>query len=99
MIRGLKSLNKGLSNWDVWTQDPTHVSDQSTGQIAADSYHNYKDDVKLISDMGMNVYRLSIAWARIIPNGLGDVNQEVGCSQSSYVLRRSQNFAKYSPYF
>ena len=78
MIRGLKSLNKGLSNWDVWTQDPTHVSDQSTGQIAADSYHNYKDDVKLISDMGMNVYRLSIAWARIIPNGLGDVNQEVG---------------------
>ena len=71
-------MEKGLSNWDVWTQDPTHVSDQSTGQIAADSYHNYKDDVKLISDMGMNVYRLSIAWARIIPNGLGDVNQEVG---------------------
>ena len=46
--------------------------------MAADSYHNYKDDVKLISDMGMNIYRLSIAWARIIPNGLGDVNQEVG---------------------
>ena len=74
-------------NGGFWTTYPPHLvlvvierplSDQSTGQMAADSYHNYKDDVKLISDMGMNVYRLSIAWARIIPNGLGDVNQEVG---------------------
>ena len=68
---------KGLSNWDVWTEDPSHVSDGSTGQIAADSFHKYKEDVKLIADMGLNIYRLSIAWSRIFTNGLGNVNQEV----------------------
>lgn len=73
---GWNEGGKGLSNWDVWTEDPSHVSDQSTGQIAADSFHKYKEDVKLIADMGLNVYRLSIAWSRIFTNGLGNVNQE-----------------------
>ena len=69
---------KGLNNWDVWTQDSEsdHVSDKSNGQIAADSYHKYKEDVRLVADMGVDVYRLSISWARIIPNGEGEVNPE-----------------------
>ena len=77
-----------MSNWDVWTEDPSHVSDQSTGQIAADSFHKYKEDVKLIADMGLNVYRLSIAWSRIFTNGLGNTNQEVNtyCSNTNFLL-------------
>ena len=78
---------KGLSNWDVWTQDPSHISDQSSGQMAADSFHKYKEDVKLIAEMGLDFYRVSIAWARIIPNGLGDINQKV----CIYVLTYSFN--------
>jgi len=67
---------KGLSNWDVWTQDTNNVADQSSGQIAADSYHKYKEDVKLAADIGVGTYRVSVAWARIIPQGIGNLNQE-----------------------
>ena len=76
---GWNEDGKGLNNWDVWTQDSEsgHVSDKSNGQISADSYHKYKEDIKLIADMGLDVYRLSISWARIIPNGEGVVNPEV----------------------
>ena len=81
---GWNEGGKGLNNWDVWTEDPEsgHVSDKSNGQVAADSYHKYKEDVKLIADMGLDVYRLSISWARIIPDGVGEVNQEVMYSNS-----------------
>ena len=70
---------KGLSNWDVWTQDPEsgHVSDKSNGNVAADTYHKYKEDVNIVADMGLHVFRMSIAWARILPTGIGKVNREV----------------------
>ncbi|KAI3930149.1 hypothetical protein MKW98_002922 [Papaver atlanticum] len=45
------------------------ISDHSTGYVAVDSYHRYKEDVKLIKEMGMDSYRFSIAWARILPGG------------------------------
>ena len=76
---GWNEGGKGLNNWDVWTQDPDsgHVSDKSNGQVSADSYYKYKEDIKLISDMGLDFYRLSISWSRIVPNGVGEINQEV----------------------
>ena len=58
---------KGLSNWDVWTQDPGNTEDHSTWQVAADSFNKYREDVQLVADMGVGVYRVSVAWARIIP--------------------------------
>merc|ERR1711892_1544855 len=67
---------KGLSNWDVWTQDPNNTADQSSGQIAADSFHKYKEDVQLVADMGVGAYRVSVNWARIIPEGVGEINKE-----------------------
>ena len=79
MEGGWDEGGKGLNNWDVWTEDPQlgHVADSSSGRISADSYHKYKEDVQLVADMGMSVYRMSISWARIIPDGVGKVNQEV----------------------
>ena len=76
---GWNDGGKGLNNWDVWTQDPDsgHVSDKTNGQVAADSYHKYKEDVQLIADMELDVYRMSISWARIIPDGVGEINQQV----------------------
>ena len=83
---------KGLSNWDKWTEDPSHTTDGSSGKVfffsskksisngkvSADSYHKYKEDVQLAADMGVGVYRVSVAWSRIVPEGLGAVSPEVG---------------------
>ncbi|KAH9655388.1 Beta-glucosidase 11 [Citrus sinensis] len=44
------------------------------GDIACDKYHKYKEDVKLMADTGLDAYRLSISWSRLIPNGRGPVN-------------------------
>lgn len=45
-------------------------------KVASDHYHHYKEDVKLFAEMGFKAYRFSIAWTRIIPNGIGEVNQK-----------------------
>ncbi|RWW55847.1 hypothetical protein BHE74_00037478 [Ensete ventricosum] len=50
--------------------------DRSTGDVAADQYHKYKEDVKLMHDMGFDAYRFSISWSRVIPNGRGTVNPQ-----------------------
>lgn len=67
---------KGLNIWDDFTHQPGRIEDNSTGDIACDHYHNYKEDVKLMAELGMKAYRFSISWARIIPEGTGTVNQK-----------------------
>ncbi|VAH84108.1 unnamed protein product [Triticum turgidum subsp. durum] len=61
------------SVWDTFTQ-AGKMSDKSTGDVAADGYHKYKDDVKLMVDTNLEAYRFSISWSRLIPNGRGAVN-------------------------
>ena len=67
---------KGLSVWDTFTHEPKHISDNSTGDVACDHYHRYREDVKLMKEMGIRAYRLSICWSRIFPNGVGEVNEK-----------------------
>ena len=47
---------------------------QADSKIASDFYHNYKEDIALMKEMGMKVYRFSFSWARIIPDGDGEIN-------------------------
>ncbi|KAF8701086.1 hypothetical protein HU200_033737 [Digitaria exilis] len=61
------------SIWDTFTHDG-YSNDNATGDVAADQYHKYKDDVKLLHEMGVDAYRMSIAWPRLIPDGRGAVN-------------------------
>ncbi|KAL5705682.1 beta-glucosidase [Ranunculus cassubicifolius] len=61
------------SIWDTFTHQGK-TADKGTGDIAADQYHKYKDDVKLMHTMGLDAYRFSISWSRIIPDGHGSVN-------------------------
>ena len=53
-----------------------HPEDTSDFKVASDHYHRYKEDVKLFAEMGLKAYRFSIAWTRIIPNGVGEVNKK-----------------------
>lgn len=61
---------KGLSVMDMGK----HPEDVTDFKVTSDHYHNYKEDVALFAEMGFKAYRFSIAWTRIIPNGVGEVN-------------------------
>ncbi len=65
---------KGESNWDRFTNTPGNVL--MNGNIAADHYHRYKEDVQLLKKLGVKSYRFSIAWTRIFPDGTGAINQK-----------------------
>lgn len=67
---------KGLNIWDDFTHQKGKIKDNSTGDIACDHYHRYKEDVKLMSETGLKAYRFSISWARILPKGTGTINQK-----------------------
>ncbi len=54
---------------------PGNIADSSDGKVACDSYHKYDEDAQLIQNMGAGHYRFSLAWTRIIPTGVGEVNQ------------------------
>ncbi|KAB8125595.1 beta-glucosidase [Gracilibacillus oryzae] len=67
---------RGTSIWDTFSKTPGKVVNGDNGDIACDSYHRYEEDVELLTDLGVDVYRFSVAWPRIFPNGTGEVNQE-----------------------
>lgn len=62
------------SIWDIFVQTPGKIHNDDTGDVADDSYHLYKEDTRLMKDLGVSAYRLSIAWPRIIPDGTGQPN-------------------------
>jgi len=65
---------RGASIWDSFTRLPGKIIDKSTADIANDHYHRYKEDVRLIKDLGAKAYRFSIAWPRVFPEGSGAPN-------------------------
>lgn len=64
------------SIWDVFSHTPGKVVNGDTGDVACDHYHRYRDDVRLMKELGIDSYRLSIAWPRIQPYGKGEANEE-----------------------
>jgi beta-galactosidase len=67
---------RGLSNWDAFSHTPGRTKNGDTGDVAIDHYHRYKEDVQLMKQIGLQAYRFSIAWSRILPAGTGAVNEE-----------------------
>lgn len=63
------------SVWDTFSKQKGRVLNGDTGAIACDHYHRYPEDVQLMTNLGIQAYRFSIAWPRIVPDGRGKVNQ------------------------
>ncbi|XP_031127069.1 beta-glucosidase 46-like [Ipomoea triloba] len=72
---GYLADGKGLSNWDVFTHKSDKIEDGSNGDVADDQYHQFQEDIDLMASLGMNSYKFSISWARILPKGrYGNIN-------------------------
>ncbi len=67
---------RGESVWDRFSATPGKVRGGDTGEVACDFYHRYPDDVKLMTELGLDAFRFSIAWPRILPRGRGAVNEK-----------------------
>ena len=67
---------KTPSIWDVMAQKPGKIFNGQTPANACDSYHRFDRDLKNLCDLGVNAYRMSIAWARVLPQGVGQLNQK-----------------------
>jgi beta-glucosidase len=65
---------RGESIWDTFARMPGRVRNGDTGDVAADHYNRWRDDVGLMRSLGLNAYRFSIAWPRVQPSGRGEVN-------------------------
>ena len=72
---GAHEDGRGESVWDRFSHTPGKVTNGDTGDVAADHYHRYQEDVALMREIGLDAYRFSIAWPRILPQGDGPVNE------------------------
>lgn len=66
---------RGTANWDTFAAKPGAVVDGSSGAGACDHYRHMPADVALMADLGLDTYRFSVAWPRILPRGSGPVEQ------------------------
>uniref|UniRef100_A0AC35TXS6 Beta-glucosidase n=1 Tax=Rhabditophanes sp. KR3021 TaxID=114890 RepID=A0AC35TXS6_9BILA len=75
-IEGAANIDgKGPSIWDTYCKTKGKINDKSSGDVSIDSYHLYQKDIDALKFLGVNQYRFSISWPRILPDGLaGNVN-------------------------
>jgi beta-glucosidase len=67
---------RGPSVWDVFSRKRGKIKGNAKPSQATDFYHRYKDDLLLAKALGFDVFRFSLSWSRIIPDGTGKINQE-----------------------
>ena len=78
--------DKGPSIYDIITHAVPALFKNRTGDVACDSYHKYKEDVKIPKDYGATAYRFSIAWSRVLPNGTTDHVNKAGVEYYKRVI-------------
>ena len=61
---------RGLNIWDRFTSTGSNIEDSSNGDTACDSYNKYHADVENVAKLGMDFYRFSISWPRLVPTGI-----------------------------
>ncbi|MDD6449635.1 MAG: family 1 glycosylhydrolase [Lachnospiraceae bacterium] len=72
---GANEDGRGLSIWDVFSRIPGSIKHGGVPEVACDSYHRYERDVEMLKELGVNSYRFSFSWSRIMPDGTGKVNE------------------------
>jgi len=75
-IEGHKFGGAGSTHWDTFSATPGNVIRAENGDVACDHYHRFEDDLDLCQAAGMDGYRFSTSWARVMPEGRGQINQE-----------------------
>jgi beta-glucosidase len=65
---------RGESIWDRFAAQPGHIADGSDPRVACDHYHRWREDLGTLGWLGVNAYRFSLAWPRILPTGTGAPN-------------------------
>ena len=66
---------RGPSIWDTFSHTPGKIGGGDTGDVATDHYHRVSDDVRMMASLGLQAYRFSVAWPRILATGSGPPNQ------------------------
>ncbi|MGB5063047.1 MAG: GH1 family beta-glucosidase [Candidatus Competibacter sp.] len=66
----------GSSIWHEFAHTPGRTRDGDTGDLACDHYRRYRDDVVLMGGLGLNAYRFSVSWSRVLPEGRGRINPQ-----------------------
>ena len=72
---GANEDGRGLSIWDVFSKIPGSIKQGGVPDVACDSYHRYERDVEMLKELGVDSYRFSFSWSRIMPDGIGKVNE------------------------
>jgi beta-glucosidase len=76
-IEGAAQLDgRGPSIWDTFCRQPGKVMNGDHGDVACDHYHRYRDDIALMQSLGMQAYRFSVSWPRVLPAGRGAINEK-----------------------
>lgn len=68
-IEGHKFGGAGLTHWDTFAAGPGNVVRAEDGAVACDHYHRFAEDLDLLQDAGLDAYRFSTSWARVMPDG------------------------------
>ncbi|HEX6443617.1 MAG TPA: GH1 family beta-glucosidase [Streptosporangiales bacterium] len=71
----VRADGRGESIWDRFSHEPGRIDGGDTGDVACDHYARWREDVDLMTELGVNAYRFSIAWPRLFPTGAGPVER------------------------
>ena len=73
---GWDADGKGPSIWDAFVREPGRIRNGETGDVACDHYNRWREDVELMAELGLQAYRFSISWSRVLAAGEGRVNEQ-----------------------
>lgn len=82
---------KGLSVWDTFCRQPGRIFEDCSGDTACDHYHRFREDVALMKRLGLKAYRFSVSWPRLLPDGIGTVNEKGVAFYSALIDELLQN--------
>ena len=74
---------RGPSIWDTFAHTPSKTHNGDTGDVAIDFYHRFEADIDLMKSLGVKMFRFSLSWSRILPQGVGKVSRCISAMSSA----------------